>query len=116
VASRNPEHLGLAQQVLNIPFKRAPTGHRLLWKGRDRRNSPSDRSDHPRALNYALLATMFNTGARVQEIADLRASDLQLARPFRCDCSVREEGALLSAVAATAALLRSSRRKEFGLR
>jgi integrase/recombinase XerD len=26
---------------------------------------------------------MFNTGARVQEIADLRASDLQLTRPFQ---------------------------------
>jgi len=35
VASRNPEHLGLAQQVLSIPFKRAPrTGYRLLRVGR----------------------------------------------------------------------------------
>jgi site-specific recombinase XerD len=33
--------------------------------------------------NYALVATMFNTGARVQEIADLRASDLQLTKPFQ---------------------------------
>lgn len=33
--------------------------------------------------DYALLATMFNTGARVQEIVDLRARDLQLIRPFQ---------------------------------
>ena len=33
--------------------------------------------------DYALLATMFNTGGRVQEIADLRACDLQLTKPFQ---------------------------------
>ena len=31
--------------------------------------------------DYALLATMFNTGARVQEILDLRPSDVQLVSP-----------------------------------
>lgn len=30
-----------------------------------------------------MLATMFNTGDRVQEIADLRACDLQLTKPFQ---------------------------------
>ena len=30
-----------------------------------------------------LLQTMFNTGARVQEIADLRVRDLQLVKPFQ---------------------------------
>jgi site-specific recombinase XerD len=29
------------------------------------------------------MATMFNTGARVQEIADVRACDLQLTKPFQ---------------------------------
>jgi integrase/recombinase XerD len=33
--------------------------------------------------DYALLATMFNTATRVQEIVDLRARDLQLSRPFQ---------------------------------
>jgi site-specific recombinase XerD len=33
--------------------------------------------------DYALLTTMFNTGGRVQEIADLRACDLQLTKPFQ---------------------------------
>lgn len=33
--------------------------------------------------DYALLATMFNTGARVQEVIDLRASGLQLTKPYQ---------------------------------
>jgi integrase/recombinase XerD len=32
--------------------------------------------------DYVLMATMFNTGARVQEILDLRPCDLQLVKPF----------------------------------
>ena len=31
--------------------------------------------------DYALLLLLYNTGARVQELADVRAIDLQLARP-----------------------------------
>jgi site-specific recombinase XerD len=33
--------------------------------------------------DHALLLTLFNTGARVQEILDVRPSDLQLVRPFQ---------------------------------
>lgn len=33
--------------------------------------------------DYALLATMFNTGARVQEILDLRACNLRLGKPYQ---------------------------------
>jgi site-specific recombinase XerD len=40
-------------------------------------NTPKGRRD------YVLLATMFNTGARVQEILDLKACDLQLTKPFQ---------------------------------
>jgi len=32
--------------------------------------------------DYALVILMFNTGARVQEIVDLRANDLKLSPPF----------------------------------
>ena len=41
------------------------------------RETPDGRRDH------ALLLTLFNTGARVQEILDLRPADLQLVRPFQ---------------------------------
>ena len=42
-----------------------------------------DRTALQGSRDYALLATMFNTGSRVQEIAHLRACDLQLTRPFQ---------------------------------
>ena len=85
VASRNPEHLDLAQRVLGIPFKRAPQ-RAIDYLEREEIDSilkAIDRTTPKGRRDYALLATMFNTGARVQEIADLRACDLQLARPFQ---------------------------------
>lgn len=42
-----------------------------------------DRATPQGSRDYALLAMMFNTGGRVQEIADLRACDLQLTKPFQ---------------------------------
>jgi integrase/recombinase XerD len=85
VASRNPEHLDLAQRVLGIPFKRAAqrTIDYLEREEIDSILKAIDRSTPQGSRDYALLATMFNTGARVQEIADLRACDLQLTKPFQ---------------------------------
>jgi len=42
-----------------------------------------DRATVDGRRDYALLATMFNTGARVQEIIDLRVADCQLVKPFQ---------------------------------
>ena len=85
VASRNPEHLELAQRVLGIPFKRAQQRviDYLEYEEIDSILKAIDRTNAHGARDYALLATMFNTGARVQEIADLRVRDLQLAKPFQ---------------------------------
>jgi integrase/recombinase XerD len=85
VASRNPEHLDLVQRVLGIPFKRAPQRaiDYLEWEEIESVLKAIDRTTPQGVRDYALLATMFNTGARVQEIADLRACDLQLTRPFQ---------------------------------
>lgn len=85
VASRNPEHLDLAQRVLAIPFKRA--SHRAVdYLEREEIESILKTIDwaSPRGnRDHALLATMFNSGGRVQEIVDLRACDLQLTKPFQ---------------------------------
>jgi len=85
VAAQHPDRLDQAQRILGIPFKR--TGSRVIdYLEYDEiqeilfvidRSTPKGRRD------YALLATMFNTGARVQEILDLRACDLQLTKPFQ---------------------------------
>lgn len=85
VAWRNPEYLDLAQRVLGIPFKRAPQ-RAIDYMEREEIDSilkAIDRASPQGSRDYALLATMFNTGARVQEIADLRACDLQLTKPFQ---------------------------------
>jgi site-specific recombinase XerD len=85
VASRNPEHLELAQRVLGIPFKRARQRviDYLEYEEIESILQVIDRTTAQGARDYALLATMFNTGARVQEIADLRFRDLQLNKPFQ---------------------------------
>ncbi|MGA8441153.1 MAG: tyrosine-type recombinase/integrase [Candidatus Sulfotelmatobacter sp.] len=85
VGTCHPEQLDRVQRIQGIPFKRAhqrvieylERGEIEVILSRISRASPDGRRD------YALLATMFNTGARVQEIVDLRARDLQLIRPFQ---------------------------------
>jgi site-specific recombinase XerD len=85
VASRNPEQLELAQRVLGIPFKR--TRQRAIdyleYEEIDAILKKINRTTAQGMRDYALVATMFNTGGRVQEIADLRACDLQLTKPFQ---------------------------------
>jgi site-specific recombinase XerD len=84
-ATNHPEHLELCQRVLAVPFKRARPRLVEYLEAREiaaildapDRASPHGRRDH------ALMLTLFNTGARVQEILDVRPSDLQLARPLQ---------------------------------
>jgi integrase/recombinase XerD len=85
VAAGHPEHLELCQRILAVPFKRArprlveyleADEIRALLDAPDRA-TPDGRRDH------ALLLALFNTGARVQEILDLRPCDLQLVRPLQ---------------------------------
>ena len=85
VAARNPEHLDLAQRIIGIPFKRAQQRaiDYLEYEEIDSILKAINRATPQGSRDYALLATMFNTGARVQEIADLRACDLQLTKPFQ---------------------------------
>lgn len=80
-----PEHMELCQRILAVPFKRArarlveylEAGEiRALLDAPDKK-APDGRRDH------ALLLALFNTGARVQEILDVRPCDLQLVRPFQ---------------------------------
>ncbi len=82
-AMEHPARLEHCQRVLAVPFKR--TGSRpveYLEHGEieavlgvvDRRAADGRR-------DYALLATMFNTGARVQETVVLNVADLRLDAP-----------------------------------
>jgi site-specific recombinase XerD len=85
VGAHHPEQLERAQRFLGIPFKRAD---QRVIEYLDRGEIEAilnrmDRSTIDGRRDYALLATMFNTGARVQEVIDIRAHDLQLARPYQ---------------------------------
>lgn len=85
VATQDPEWLETGQRILAVPFKRARTGVveyleaseiQALIEAIDPRQ-PMGRRDH------TLLLTLFNTGARVQELLDLRPIDLHLDRPYQ---------------------------------
>lgn len=71
--------------VPGIPFKRAQQRaiDYLEHEEMDAILKSIDRTTRHGRRDYALLAIMFNTGGRVQEIADLRACDLQLTKPFQ---------------------------------
>ena len=78
-----PVHCGGCQVILAIPFKRADqrTVEYLEHNEMQALLEAPDRSTEAGRRDHALLVTMYNTGARVQEILDLRPCDLQLDRP-----------------------------------
>ena len=85
VAAHSPEYLEQAQRIVGIPFKR--TGARpidyLDYAEIQAVLHSIDRATAAGRRDYALVATMFNTGARVQEIVDLRVCHLQLNPPLQ---------------------------------
>ena len=78
-----PEHCGVCQCILAIPFKRAAkrTVGYLESNEMQALLAAPDRSTAAGCRDHALLLAMYNTGARVQEILDLRPCDLALDRP-----------------------------------
>jgi len=84
LAAMYPDYLDQSQRILSIPFKRMST-HSIDYLEFDEIMAvfkAIDRSTFDGRRDCALLKLMFNTGARVQEIVDLKANDLQLSRPF----------------------------------
>lgn len=85
VATSRPESMEGCQRILAVPFKRA--GCRVVdymeFEEIQAILAATDRATPDGRRDHVLLATLFNTGARVQEILDLRPCDLQLDRPFQ---------------------------------
>lgn len=80
VAVRSPEMLAVAERVAAIPTKRVPPAETRFLE-RDEitalfRQMPS--SGRNAARDRALILFLYNTGARVQEVADVRVRDLDL--------------------------------------
>lgn len=85
VAARDPQSFDLCQRILGIPAKRAP---KPLVDYLEREEIEAiinsiDRSSPEGHRDYALLSFAYQTGARVQEIVNVRACDIQLELPAR---------------------------------
>jgi len=83
LACISPEHLEHSQRVLSIPFKREPSleTEYLEFNEMTALLNAVDRGGIDGKRDYALLALMFNTGARVSEIVDMKVRDLHLGKP-----------------------------------
>ena len=83
LATEHPERLEHCQRVLAVPFKRARPRvvEYLEYEEIEAVLAAVDRTSRDGRRDYALLATMFNTGVRVQEILGLRACDIRFERP-----------------------------------
>lgn len=83
LATQHPDRLEHAQRILGIPFKRTrprPIEY-LEHEELEAVLAAVDRTTPAGRRDYTVLATLFNTGARVQELLDVRVPDLQLTKP-----------------------------------
>jgi integrase/recombinase XerD len=83
VATRDPTRLDVCQRLLAVPTKRGPVRAVDYLEANEVRamlDAVTPQARH-HVRDRALLLTLFNTGARVQELLDIRAGDLQLDRP-----------------------------------
>lgn len=84
IAAHRPEYLGSLQRIIGMPFKRGTREAPIEYLERAEMDAllrSIDRSTRLGRRDYALFALMFNTGARVQEVLDLRVRDLRLDAP-----------------------------------
>jgi integrase/recombinase XerD len=113
-----PEHLGALQQVLGLPFKRGTKHVPIEYLEANEVKvllDHIDRSTESGRRDYALFALMFNTGARVQEILDLRLCDLRTDPPYQVRLKGKGNKIRLCPIwAHTAMLLRELARRSPG--
>jgi len=80
IATRDPQMLDVCQQVTAIPMKRAAPAetHFLERDETEALFQHLARTGRLALRDHALLLFLYNTGARAQEVADLRAGNLEL--------------------------------------
>lgn len=91
LATESPEHLAELQRILGVPFKRGARNAPIEYLESvevETLLKQIDRSTEMGQRDYALFSLMFNTGARVQEVLDLKLSDVRTEPP----CQVRLHG------------------------
>ncbi len=83
LAMEDPLHLGHYQKIMLVPFKRSPRplmGYLDVDEIHAILNSVNRKTQSGRR-DYVLLYLLYNTGARVQEICDLKVGSLRLENP-----------------------------------
>lgn len=86
LVAEHPEHLAILQGVLAVPFKRGAREAPIEYLEADEIAAllqSIDRTAPGGERDYALFALLFNTGARVQEILDLRVRDVRFEPPHQ---------------------------------
>jgi integrase/recombinase XerD len=81
--SQDPTLLACCQDILAIPAKKQtqPAVHHLTVEQTRRLLAQPDRATRQGRRDATLLATLYDTGARVQELADLAVRDIRLQPP-----------------------------------
>ena len=85
-ASQAPEHLAELQRVLLIPFKRGARRGPVDFLDQKEVEALLMTPKHPTPAterDLTLFALMLNTGARVQEVVDLRIQDVRTEPPYQ---------------------------------
>lgn len=83
IQMQSPEYLFQCQQILGIPYKKAekhPVGYLSEDETKTLLSMP-DTSTRKGRRDQALLTLLYDSGARVQELVDLRVGDLRLNTP-----------------------------------
>jgi len=83
VQVQEPAYLHLSQQILQIPCKKCSppiVQHLTTEQVKEILASPNSRTESGRR-DMTLLSVLYDTGARVQELCDLRVRDIRLEKP-----------------------------------
>lgn len=109
VQLESPQHLFLCQQILSIPFKRQvqPAINYLSFEGIQAILAQPDLTTYSGRRDLVLLSLLYDTGARVQELADITVRDVRLTEP----CTIKLTGKgrktrIVPLMSKTAAILR----------
>ena len=88
IASRDPTLLDHCHRVVTIPHKRGAALPEVHYLEKEQVAAILDAVDRGTALgrrDHALLLFMYNTGARVQEVADARVNWLHFVAPYKVE-------------------------------
>lgn len=85
IQTQNPDAIFQCQQILSIPFKKQPkkTVRYLTEEETSLLLSAPDQGTRKGRRDLALLCLLYDSAARVQELADLRVKDIRLSTPVQ---------------------------------